>query len=253
MTTKTPINAGVPIVFADSETDSLDPRTRQPWDIALIRREPDGTETEHQFFVELDLSKSDPFALKVGKFWQRHPLGRHYSGEAAHLDLALDNGAGTVPKRGIEWSKACGFAHPRGQYLTRRAAAQRIALVTHGAHIVGAIPSFDTITMEPLLWEAGLMGTWHHHIIDVEALAVGYLRGRASLDQNGGSTDPRVRTLAPPWKSDDLHYLLGLAPLAEEDRHTALGDARWARSFYDKIMAEPARADEAARAEGACA
>lgn len=218
---------GVPIVFADSETDSLDPRTRQPWDIALIRREPDGTESEHQFYVDLDLSKSDPFALKIGKFWQRHPKGRYYSGAAAFAEEPLDNG-GPREHTGR-------YHQPIGQLLTRRAAAQRILRITHGAHIVGAIPSFDTITMEPLLWEAGLMGTWHHHIIDVEALAVGYLRGRASSDQVG-AYDPRWRTLGPPWKSDDLHHMLDLDPIAEEDRHTALGDARWARAFYDKIM-----------------
>lgn len=236
MTTTTP-PSGVPIVFADSETDSLDPRTRQPWDIALIRREADGTEAEHQFYVELDLSKSDQFALKVGKFWQRHPMGRHYSGLSIFLDTPLDNGG---PNRHGRWATR----GRTGQYLTRRAAAQRIALLTHGAHIVGAIPSFDTITMEPLLWEAGLMPAWHHHIVDVEALAVGYLRGRAASVPQAGATDPRDRTLAPPWKSDDLHHMLGLEPLADEDRHTALGDARWARSFYDKIMGTSARAPE---------
>ena len=37
-----------------------------------------------------------------------------------------------------------------------------------------------------------------------------------------------------PWKSDDLSAALGIK-VSDEDRHTALGDARWARAIYDAV------------------
>jgi hypothetical protein len=69
--------------------------------------------------------------------------------------------------------------------------------------------------------------SWHYHLIDVEALAVGYLAGRGSADLFHPS--------ALPWKSDDLSAALGIT-VRDEDRHTALGDAKWARAIYDAVM-----------------
>lgn len=223
-----------PLVFLDTETDDLDPRKRQPWDVALIRREPDGTETEHQFFVELDLSIANSFALNVGKFWERHPAGLHYSGVLSFLDVPLDNGA----------LGDGGRSNRVGQYLTRRAAAQRIALLTHGAHVVGAIPSFDTITLEPLLWAHNMIPMWHYHIVDVEALAIGFMRGR-QVQWEADHPEMTVpewqrERLSPPWKSEHLSKLLDVEPPSEEERHTALGDARWAQRIYDTVMGDPA-------------
>jgi hypothetical protein len=224
-------NPAVPLVFLDTETDDLDPRKRQPWDVALIRREPDGTETEHQFFVQLDLSIADSFALKVGHFWDRHPQGRYYAGLTRTTPMPTDNG----DPRSVR-------ANDVGDYLTRRAAAQRIALLTHGAHIVGAIPSFDTITLEPLLWAHQLIPMWHYHIVDVEALTVGWIAGvaaRANDEARMRDEEAPVSNwakLTPPWKSEDLSRALGVDLPSEEERHTALGDARWAMRIYDTVM-----------------
>jgi hypothetical protein len=38
-----------------------------------------------------------------------------------------------------------------------------------------------------------------------------------------------------PWKSDDLSAQLGVT-VSEEDRHTALGDARWSLAIFDAVM-----------------
>jgi len=222
-----------PLVFLDTETDDLDPRTRQPWDVALIVRDADGDEVEHQFYVELDLSTANSFALNVGHFWDRHPAGRHYSGKTHNMAVPFDNSA-----LRNEWDLT-------GQYLTHRAAAERIARLTHGAHIVGAIPSFDTITLEPLLWAHQLIPMWHYHIVDVEALAVGYMQGRLKQwmedhpDADGDWKWQQER-LAPPWKSETLSTLLDIEPPTDAERHTALGDARWAKRIYDTVMGNPA-------------
>jgi hypothetical protein len=184
------------LCFLDCETDGIHPN-RRPWEIAIIRREPDGRETEWAAFVEIDLSTADPFGLRVGRFYERHPFGRYLS------------------HRGEE--DAPGTVSPID-------AALETARLTHGAHIVGAVPNFDTETLAPLLREHGLTPAWHYHLIDIENLAVGYLAARG-------------QRFHPPYRSDELTEALGLDPTPPDERHTALGDARWAQRVYDAVMA----------------
>lgn len=187
-----------PICFLDTETDGVHPG-RKPWEVAIIRREPDGQQTEWQAFVDIDLSTADPFGLSVGRFYDRHPLGQVIVGESRKW-----------------WMNAHGES--------RHDVARAVARLTHGAHIVGAVPNFDTETLAPLLRKHGLTPAWHYHLCDVEALAVGFLAGRGE-------------PVAPPWSSDALTAALGVEPAAEDERHTALGDARWAMRLYDAVMA----------------
>ena len=194
-----------PLVFLDCETDGVHPH-RKVWEVAAIRREPDGSETEWQAFVDIDLSTADPFGIKVGRFYERHPLGRYLSG----LDPERDY-PGRTPA-----------------YTSPHDAAHQVARITHGAHIVGAVPNFDTECLAPLLRANGLLPAWRYHLCDVENLAVGFLAGRGE-------------PIAPPWKSDDLGLALGVEPCPEEDRHTALGDARWVKRIYDTVMTGGAR------------
>jgi hypothetical protein len=42
-----------------------------------------------------------------------------------------------------------------------------------------------------------------------------------------------------PWDSDALSRLCGVDPPGEVERHTALGDARWAMRLYDAIVGAP--------------
>lgn len=108
--------------------------------------------------------------------------------------------------------------------FTQAAAAQVIAgQFTDRPHVVGAVPNFDTERIAILLGRFGLGPGWHYHLIDVENLAVGFLAGRGT-------------PVAPPWNSDDLTAALGLPPVPEDERHTAMGDARWAMRIYDHVM-----------------
>lgn len=188
-----------PICFVDTETDGVHP-DREPWEIAIIRREPDGRETTWAQFVEIDLSTADPFGLRVGRFYDRHPIGRYLSGHS-NPDVPL----------GL------------GQSVTRPLAARHVARLTHGAHLVGAVPNFDAEILARLLREQKLTPAWHYHLIDVESLAVGYLAGEG-------------RPLAPPWDSSYLLEALGVPATPDDQRHTALGDARWVRALYDAVM-----------------
>jgi hypothetical protein len=99
-------------------------------------------------------------------------------------------------------------------------------MLTRGRHLVGAVVSFDEERLRKLLRANGACPEWHYHLIDVEALAVGWIAG----------ADQEAARLALPWKSDDLSRAIGVEPPSDEERHTALGDARWAKAIYEKIV-----------------
>lgn len=214
-----------PLVFLDTETDGVHPG-RKVWEIAMIRRD-NAHESTSSIFVDIDLSTADPFGLKVGGFYDRHPLGKQLSA------YYLNDDATSAAFENADWRS-------RG-VMSRDAAAMHVARWTHGAHIVGAVPNFDTETLAPMLREHGLTPAWHYHLIDIEALAVGYLSG---LSAHGHSSDTCAETpncdgdempLSLPWKSDALSRAVGVEPPTEEERHTAMGDARWAQRVYDAI------------------
>ena len=66
-------------------------------------------------------------------------------------------------------------------------------------------------------------------------LALGLLLGRSNGRQRVVGYDGRTISLAPPWKSDDLSRACGVTPPEGDDRHTALGDARWVMAWYDAM------------------
>jgi DNA polymerase III epsilon subunit-like protein len=166
------------VVYVDTETTGLDPDRNELWDIALI----DGaTGAEYEFHPLVDLSTADPNALRMTNY---------------HRRVSEDKWAWTDPKRAARWT----------------------ALITSGKHLVGAVPSFDAAFLERFLRKHGNAPAWHYHLIDIEALAAGYLGMR------------------PPWDSDEISERLGLGePVG---KHTAIGDARWAREVYEKVLYE---------------
>lgn len=212
------------LCFIDTETTSLRP-DRRAWDIAIIAREPGTPDVEHYWLIderELDLGNADPMALKIGRFSERHPQYR--------LDR---ESTGTDTESEYD-------------------ALRLIEAITRGAHLVGAVVSFDAEVLAARMRANGICPSWHYHLIDVEALAVGFLNGRRSrqneivdgypLENEGREVPGLVRWNSPgpwdvplPWKSDDLSAMLDVA-VAEDERHTALGDARWAMRIYDAVM-----------------
>lgn len=95
--------------------------------------------------------------------------------------------------------------------------AKTIAHATAGQHLVGAVPSFDAAFLDVFLRRHSFVPAWHYHLVDVEALAAGKLG------------------IEPPWDSEELSEKLGVEP-DRFDRHTALGDARWARAIYEAVF-----------------
>ena len=186
-----------PLCFIDTETDGVHPG-RKAWEVAWIRREPDGTETEAHLFLPIDLATSDPNGLRVGRFYDRHPHGRRVSRPVGERT---------------------------GQVTAEKSAAAAIARATHGAHIVGAVPNFDTEVLDRLLRANGHAPAWQYRLVDVLSLTAGYVGGLV-----GGLTD--CATACGIRVDSALE-------------HTALGDARTALRIYDHVMGAQ-RAEEAA-------
>lgn len=109
--------------------------------------------------------------------------------------------------------------------LSRRDAVKMIDTATSGAHIVGAVPNFDTERIARLMRREHVLSSWHYHLIDVENLAVGWLAAHKKL-------------MPPPWKSDELSRAIGVDP-EQFQRHTAMGDVEWVRAQYDAVMGVP--------------
>ena len=123
------------LLFVDCETTGLDPEQHEIWEIAWASL--DGP-VERRFVKEVDVSRADGTALRIGGFYPRWSVG----------------------SREVGARYGAGVAH---EFV--RASANR--------HLVGAVPSFDAAFLTRLLRKHGLVPVWHYHLVDVEALAAG--------------------------------------------------------------------------------
>lgn len=208
----------VPLAFLDTETTGLDPDRHEVWEVGLILRDNEGVEFERVWQLPVDLGRADAMALGIGRWYERrwpwpaYDRGAHVrdanddEDEQRITSAVLGTGPYVVPPfRMAEW-------------------AALFAELTNGAHLVGAVISFDEERLRRLLRRHGACPTWHYHLIDVEALAAGWL-----------ARDPDSLPLQPPWNSETLSNLVGVT-VGDFDRHTALGDARWAKAIYDVVL-----------------
>jgi hypothetical protein len=191
------------LVFMDTETTGLR-LDDDIWEFAAVRREPDGSESELHLFIEHDQRKCRnlPEAF-LADHLRRFP--------------------------------ACGH----GDVTSQSSAAHQIRNFTQGrAHIVGAVPNFDTERVDLLLRRHSLKPDWHYHLLDVENLTVGWLYGRYGPRDGGPPVEAEGEAVALPWDSDLLSRAVGVEP-DDFDRHTAMGDVRWAMAIYDRITQGP--------------
>jgi DNA polymerase III epsilon subunit-like protein len=185
------------VIFIDTETTGLDPYKHEIWDLALIKE--DGT--EYQWFVKPNLRDADPVALEIGRYYNR---------TSQHSQI---------------WKFNNGY---EGKWSSWGEVLETVRELTWNKHLCGAVPSFDEERLRRLMQEHGIPFKWHYHLIDIEALAVGYLKACRSGDAES------VENVLP-WKSRELYKALGVEsdPTTE---HTALGDARLAKAVYERIM-----------------
>lgn len=167
-----------PLVFLDTETCGLgldDPI----WEIALIRREIDGAETSHHFFV-----RHDPVA-------------------AANLPEAFlaDHDTRYDPDH----------AYTPGDLSVLLAYLLRPSAAGVRAHVVGMCPWFD---MQRISFQiTGGFEPWHFHLIDAEAMAYAHL-ARRGFTQVPWSSDQLLRHLGLAPDKELRHTALYDAQLA---------------------------------------
>lgn len=190
------------IVFLDTETLGFDPDWHPIWEIAGIRREVDGTEREFHRFVEHDAS----YAHELPEPFLSDYRDRYDPEEAVPAPLVIE-----------EMGRMLFSGRP---------------------HVVGAVPNFDTERIALLRRRNDFPGRepWHYHLIDIENLAVGYLRAKRRFAAHiPGQIEEATRL---PWDSNKLSAAVGVDP-EQFVRHTAMGDVLWARAIWDKIMGVP--------------
>lgn len=192
------------VAFVDTETTGLNPLFNPIWEIAVIVDD-----------VEHCWRQLTP-ALEIVRDGGTPPDDPYVS------QWVLDN------------TRFGEFVHDQTDALTPFASIARFAELVDGRHLVGAVPSFDEERLRLLYHQhidaKSTKYPWHYHLIDVEALAVGFLMAAkdAWVAYEGFE-------LALPWKSDDLSAALGIKPPDEDERHTTLADARWAKAIYEKV------------------
>lgn len=177
------------ICFMDTETLGLHPDA-PIWEFAAIRRDADGDEKEFHCFID---HYPLPWFTSLPEPFQQDYQERFKPQDA----------------------------------ITRWEAANLVIEATKDAHIIGAVPSFDTLRLSKLIDGAhphnwGTKDPWHYHLIDVENVIVGFLAGGNQI-------------ILPPWSSDELSTAVGVDP-EQFDRHTAMGDVKWVRAQWDAVM-----------------
>lgn len=199
-----------PIVFVDTETTHLDAGIGDAWEVAVIRRDADGIETENLWHIRIDLAAADPESLRIGRYAER---------------FAVPEGTDAVEIR------TYGDDSTMREHLTHRDVRNRIGELLAGAVLIGSNPGFDDRFLRKLLGSA----PWHYRPVCIATLAAGWKLGMAEMATSLGGRRYPSDEVPFPFSSRDLSRWTGVEPPADGVAHTALGDARWARDVFDAV------------------
>ncbi|MBF6333667.1 hypothetical protein [Nocardia transvalensis] len=197
-----------PTVYLDTETTHLHPDYRHVWEIGMVLDDGNaGPLRETRIFIaDVDLADADERSLEISGFYRRHP--QYCTPEG--LDHPLSTGESGL--------------------LTARDAAVVVERWTRSAIVAGIVPSFDAEGLARMLRVHRLRPAWKYYLRDVATHAEGWLNGRASL----GVPLP----VPAPVTAEQISLACGIQPPGPDERHTALGDARWAMRL-DRATAAP--------------
>lgn len=206
--------------WIDTETTGLDPDFHEIWEVGLILWESDNGHTgpgvtsmrkprELAWQLPVDLGRADPMSLAFNRFHERRDERFRQEGGWGAPIVYPTEGPSTTEQALDVW-------------------CAEFTDLTRGAHVLGMVPSFDTDRLWRLLRRNGACPMWHYQPVDVEAVAAGFILGTIGDSERGQTV------AALPWDSDALSLMLGLDP-DNYDRHTALGDCRWARDLWVAI------------------
>jgi hypothetical protein len=210
-----------PIVFVDTETTCLGPLAR-PWEIAVIRRDPPApqplgarglaikrADQRSVFHVEYEFATlpagTSPKALEVGGWLSRGAPGSTYLDD-------LPAGVHTLAASEAE------IAHALAE------------LFDGDPVMVGVGVHFDAAVLSSMFQRHGLEPEpWHYALVDLKAATWGWFQSQVGTI---ATTAPQLQL---PMSSEKLAAAIGVEPASGEERHTALGDARWAARWYDRL------------------
>lgn len=195
------------IVFMDTETLGLD--IASPiWEFAAVRRKSLGGDIAAEKSLHLFIRhRAMPWLAEFPEEFARDYHARYSDAESVH----------------------------------QMEAAERIAeFMGDRPHVVGAVPNFDTERIShQLLRPNRIREPWHYHLIDIENVVVGYLRGERRFGEGDGMPEhighSIGRLTSLPWNSDELSRAVGVDP-EQFERHTAMGDVRWVMAQWDAVM-----------------
>jgi DNA polymerase III epsilon subunit-like protein len=202
MSNTRPTKPPVILAFLDTETTGLDPFLHDAWEIAVVLRV-DGQDEEHTFRIQPDLTNATAEALRINRYHER-------------------------------------VSDPAWVWDDRETAARQLYALLDGAVLVGSNVAFDAEMLTHLLGRYfDQPRPWHYRTVDIVTLAVGSLYGRAAewtrKDCDATWFSKVAKAVGWPWHTHDVSRLVEVEPPAENIRHTALGDALWARDVHDAV------------------
>ncbi len=213
------------LAYLDTETTGTDSfgdgygRAHEVWEIGVVVVDgPNVVEALWRWCP--DMTSADPTSLRLIAAHERlaatENLPAYSDGNASPVAFWISSGGEPIAMDG-----------PPNGFVSYQQAAQRVAWVLAGAHVFGCVPSFDANFVNIWLRRHNLAPAWHHQLHDVEDVAAGKLG------------------LQVPYDSDQISKELGLDTPDSYGRHTALGDARWARDVHEAALraekVEPAK------------
>jgi hypothetical protein len=212
--------------FVDLETTGLLHHPgAEAWEFGLITREthdPGGgyeavrrADREYLWWVRPDLSRADPAALRVNRFYER-TAGAADSREAVNLAEPANEGERV-------------FSDPE-------AVARVLAPLLADSVIVAQNAWFDAWMADGFLRRNGQVLAADFHLRDLSSMATGYFCA-AGFPQPGGGDPLNGAFLGPPGlRRTAIRLGIDLAPY-NLDMHTALGDVRLDRDVHDIMIA----------------
>lgn len=203
------------LALVDTETNALGDLA-VPYEIAIIKRnleEPDVPDGEYLFHIQYTTSSlpagTNPESLNVGG-WRERVWSK---GGADYRDRLAETDPEVYVATGPEWTIA----------RTVRRLLEGCVLATVGP--------FDLPVLRRMFLRHGLVrpdeDVWHYSTHDLKSQAYGYALAKGYRP-------------ALPMFSEELGDLVGATRALPEERHTALGDARWARRVWDAMYSRDA-------------
>lgn len=197
------------LCFIDCETTGTDPERHCVWEIGIIT-----DSGEYEWILELtedERAAAEPMALSIGQYYERSQAAQEdYYQRYMQKFPPLGGQTKETEREGMAEIKYI-------SYRERNLLARFLAEEINRSHLVGAVPGFDARFVGDFMRTHKYPPSWHYHLVDVEALVAGKLQ------------------LEPPWSSQTLYRELGIDS-SYFSEHTALGDARMAKTVYELVM-----------------